>query len=236
MDLLEASKIVENGWQNIFKDATPELTHISNLLDVRKKLGAYTPKAEDCFNAFKLCPLKNIKVIIIGYQPYFGTINSYGKYVSKDTGLSYSVRVEDDVPKSIKNIYMELKNTVTGFEIPNHGNLEEWAKQGVLFLNNSLTLGQQKNIDVSEVWYGFINKTLKEIKKVNPATIVVLWGRKVQCINKLIPDGFIVLETQCQPDGYNVDNEFFGCNHFNIINEHLKKQNKTLIDWTINCV
>jgi len=232
MHILESSKNVQNGWEDVFREAIPELTHISNLLDVKKKLGTYYPNSEDCFNAFKLCPLNEIKVIIMDYQPYYGTIESEGKIVSKDTGLAYSVRHNDTIPKSIKNIFTELKNTVKEFETPSNGNLEEWAKQGILFLHNTLTVSQQKNnIDVSELWYGFINKIFKAIKKVNPKTIVVLWGRKIQCITKLIPDGFIELDTLCAPDGYNVDDEFFGCNHFVKINQLLKTQNKDLIKW-----
>jgi uracil-DNA glycosylase len=232
MELLEASKLVQNGWEETFKDANPELKHISTLLDVRKKLGTYYPKPEDCFNAFKLCSLENIKVIIVGYQPDYGTVMSEGKIVSKTTGLSYSLRTDDTISKAVKNIYTELKNTVTDFQAPDHGNLEEWAKQGILFINNSLTVSQQKiNIDVSELWYGFLNKVFKAIKKYNPNTIVLLWGRKVQCISKLIPDSFVTLETLSPPDGYKADTEFFGCNHFNKVNELLEKQNKTKINW-----
>ena len=99
-------------------------------------------------------------------------------------------------------------------------------------LNNSLTVSQ-KNIDYSELWYGFHNKVFKAIKAINPNTIVVLWGRRVQMINKLIPDGFIVLESLSSPDAYKADTEFLGCNHFNMINEQLIKQKKTPINWQI---
>lgn len=232
MELLEASKLVQNGWEETFKDAIPELKHISTLLDVRKKLGTYYPKPEDCFNAFKLCSLENIKVILVDYQPYYGTVSSEGKVVSKATGLSFSVRNDDAIPKSIKNMYTELKNTIPEFQAPEHGNLEEWAKQGVLLINNTLTVSQQKlNIDVSELWYGFLNKIFKAIKKSNPNVIVLLWGRKVQCITKILPDSFVILETLSQPDGYKADTEFLGCNHFTKVNELLEKQNKTKIIW-----
>lgn len=231
--IIEAAKTISSGWEPVVKDALPELTHISKLLDTQKKLGTYFPYPDTMFNSFKLCPYQDIKVVIVGYQPQYGTIQTEAGFVCRDSGLAYSIRSEDAMSKSLQNIYIELKNSVKDFVVPSHGNLEAWAKQGILMINNSLTVAQQKNVDVSELWYGFLNKVFKWIKKVNPNVIYVLWGRKVSQISKLIPDGAIILESLCDPSGYRVQEEFLNCNHFNIINEHLKKQNKQLIDWSL---
>ncbi len=230
--IVEAAKNIKSGWEPVIQDALPELNHISKLLDTQKKLGTYFPYPDTIFNSLKLCPYSEIKVVIVGYQPQYGTIQTESGFVCKDTGLSFSSHPEDALSKSLQNIYIELKNSVKDFVVPSHGNLEAWAKQGILMINNSLTIAQQKNVDVSELWYGFLNKVFKWIKKVNPNVIYVLWGRKVSQISKLIPDGAIILESLSDPSAYKTE-EFFGCNHFNIINEHLKKQNKELIDWSL---
>lgn len=234
MEIIESSKTIENGWEKVIKDAEPELKHISKLLDQQKKLGVYFPKGPDIFNSFKYCPFSKVKVIIIGNNPYPGSIEHEGNIISKDMGMSYGLRKCDTLSKSMQNIYTELKNTVKGFEPPSHGNLESWAEQGILMINNSLvTTNQKVNFDYSELWYGFLNKVFKSIGTINPNTIVVLWGRKIQQISKLLPDGFVLIESDNHPEEYRANVGFLGCNHFNIINEHLKKQKRELIDWTI---
>lgn len=233
MNIVEASKNITNGWEKIFQDAEPELTHISKLLDTQKKLGIYFPKSHDIFNSFKYCPFDKIKVIIIGNQPYLGSIEHNGEIISKDMGMSFGLRPNDTLSPSLKNIYTELKNT-TEFNPPSHGNLISWAEQGILMINNSLvTTNIKVNFDHSELWYGFLNKIFKAIGSVNPNTIVALWGRKIQQISKLLPDGFIILESDNHPEDYRANYGFIGCNHFNIINENLKTQKKELINWCL---
>lgn len=233
MDIVESSKNIAS-WEKIFNDAEPELKHISKLLDQQKKLGIYFPKGPDIFNSFKYCPFEKVKVIIFGNQPYIGSIEDEGSLVSKDMGMSYGLRRCDNLSKSIQNIYNELKNTVD-FEPPSHGNLESWASQGVLMINNSLVSSNQRvNFDYSELWYGFLNKVFKAIGTINPNIIVLLWGRKIKQITKLLPDGFVLLESENHPDDYRADVGFIGCNHFNLVNELLTKQKKELINWRID--
>jgi len=233
MEIVEAAKQVKSGWEPIIQDALPELTHISKLLDVQKKLGTYYPSSCSLFNSLHLCPYQDVKVVMIGYQPHFGTIK-LDKMVCKDTGLAFSVHEKDDIPKATKVIFTELKNSIKDFVSPSHGNLESWARQGVLLINNSLTVTMQKNIDVSELWYGFLNKVFKWIKKINPNTIYVLWGRKVQQISKIIPDGAVILDTLSAPDGYKAETACIGCHHFNLINDHLKKHKLQEINWILD--
>ncbi len=209
-------------WEPLFKDADPELCHISKMLDTEKKLGVYYPQAK-LYNAFHLTPSNQVKVIIIGTEPY--------NIPHKDQGLAFSVEEEDEIPKTIRAIYNELFNTVKGFKIPNHGCLESWAKQGVLLLNQTLTVSVQRSHLEYELWYGFLNKMFKFINTINPDTIVVLWGQTALNINELIPDSFIKLEA-----GYpsNFIDTFSKCDHFNKINDILKKKGKSEICWQID--
>lgn len=212
-------------WEPLFKHALLELTHISKKLDKENALGVYYPSKKLIFNALNIVNSNDIKCIIIGKEPY--------NLINKDQGLCFSVHKEDVVPLTIKNIYKELTTTVKGFTPPNHGCLEQWGKQGVLLLNQCLTVGPKKSHYEYELWYGFINKLFKFITTINPNTIILLWGADAQNINEIIPDSFVRLEAG-YPNGYKVQTDFLGCNHFNKVNEILIKQKKTPIDWSLS--
>ena len=113
---------------------------------------------------------------------------------------------------------------------PSHGSLIRWAQQGVLLLHYCLTTSMNVSHAEYELWHGLLNKVFKAVASVNPACIVLLWGRKIQCVNKLLPDSFERLEAS-HPDEYN--SQFAECDHFNKVNGLLKKQNKTPIDWSL---
>ena len=232
--ILDLIKTPPESWEHLFEWALPELTHISKKLDVEKKLGPYYPLKSDIFNAFKETKLKDVKVILIEKEPYPQSIILNNKSVPKAQGLSFSVHPQDEIPISLKNIYKELKNSIPSFVEPNHRCLKEWAHQGVLLLNTCLTV--TPNLEYShskyELWLGFINKVIKTISEVNKNCIVLLWGPNVQKISSIIPNSFVQLTTS-YPTGFSANRGFFGCNHFNLVNELLIKQEKTPIDWQI---
>jgi len=165
-------------WESVFEDAKHELHDVSLVLDEQEKMyGTYYPLKRDIFAAFNYTPLNNVKVVILGQDPYHQSVNINGKTLPRSVGLSFSVRQEDSIPSSLRNIYTELADTVRGFRIPDHGDLREWARQGVLLLNTCLTVRPGQPGSHGDIWLGFINKVFKAIAVTNPYCIFMLWGR-----------------------------------------------------------
>lgn len=221
-------------WEHVFENALPELEHISSRLSEQEKLyGKFYPLKKDIFNAFHYTPLHKVKVVILGQDPYPQTINIRGHLLPRAVGLSFSVRPEDKTPVSLTNIYTELYNSIPGFRIPNNGDLREWAVQGVLLLNASLTLIPSSPNSHRSLWLDFISKVFREISVVNPKCIFLLWGNEAQKIKCIIGEKSVILESS-HPSGYSVNRGFFGCDHFNIVNRTLIEQGKTPINWQIS--
>ena len=223
-------------WEHVFEDAKYELRDVSSILDEQEKsFGSYYPLKKDIFAAFNYTPLSNVKVVILGQDPYHQSIPLNGVSAPRAIGFSFSVRQEDSIPSSLNNIYTELSNTIRGFVKSDHGDLREWAKQGVLLLNTCLTVRPNQAGSHGDIWLGFINKVFKAISIVNPYCIYMLWGREAQKVRSMIGDRSIVLEA-AHPSGFSARRGFFGCNHFNLANEALIKQGKTCINWKISTI
>lgn len=221
-------------WERVFTDAIPELHDVSLILAEQEKLyGQYYPLKKDIFNAFNYTQLSNVKIVIFGQDPYHQTIHINGETLPRAVGMSFSVRPEDSVPSSLNNIYAELENTVRGFRRPDHGDLREWATQGVLLLNQCLTVRPGKPNSHGDIWLGFINKVLKAIASANPYCIFLLWGREAQKLKPLLGERSIIFEA-AHPSGLSARRGFFGCNHFNLANETLIKQGKVGINWRLS--
>src|ERR1700738_1477820 len=183
------------AWKKVFDDAAGELEIVSAfLLNDEKQYGPAYPLKQDRFRAFHLTAPQNIKVVIIGQDPYPQLISLNGQGVPRATGLSFSVRKGDMIPSSLKTIYEELERSVYGFTKPNHGDLTSWAVQGVLMLNICLTVRQSAPGSHKELWHGFITKVLEHICKVNPRAIFLLWGAKAREVSKWVRDKAIILE------------------------------------------
>ena len=234
-----AKEFPPRTWESVFKDAEPELEHISLILEQQEKAyGMFYPMKKDIFAAFNYTPLQNVKVVIVGQDPYPQTISipkSDGTIVSgpRAVGLSFSVRQGDSIPSSLQNIYKEIKNNIRTFETPDHGDLREWTRQGVLLLNMSLTLQPGAPGSHGDVWLGFVNKVFKALALVNPQCIFLLWGKEAQKVKPMLGDRSVVLEA-AHPSGFSATRGFFGCNHFNLVNEHLLKQKKACINWHLS--
>jgi uracil-DNA glycosylase len=229
-----ADEAPSRTWEKVFKDAMPELHDVSTVLDDQERLyGQYYPWKQDIFAAFNYTPLPNVKVVIIGQDPYHQTIVINGAAMPRAVGLSFSVRQEDSIPSSLQNIYTELANTVRGFVRPDHGDLREWARQGVLLLNTCLTVRPGMAGSHDQIWLGFMKKVFTAITTVNPNCIYMLWGREAQKLHHLLGDRNIVLEA-AHPSGLSARRGFFGCNHFNLANEALIRQGKVGINWRIS--
>lgn len=222
------------SWEKVFEDALPELHDISDILLEQEKLyGSFYPLKRDIFAAFDATTLSNVKVVIIGQDPYHQSVTIRNEVLPRAVGLSFSVRRDDSIPSSLQNIYTELANTLRGFNKPDHGDLREWARQGVLLLNMSLTVRPGAPGSHGDIWLGFINKVFKAIASVNPYCIYMLWGKEAQKVKPMLGERSVILEA-AHPSGLSARKGFFGCNHFNLSNDWLIRQGKIAINWRIS--
>lgn len=238
-DIIDNSWTVEDicnkrkplGWEEVFENSVNELKDISNILINDVKInGRFLPDMKNLFRAFELTPLKKVKVVIMGQDPYHGC-NSDG--TPQAQGLSFSVKKNAKIPSSLNNIYKELKdNFPENFSTPKHGDLTLWALQGVLLLNSCLTVRPHCPGSHKELWLGFIKKVINAIIDVNPGCIFVLWGRKAQKIKKIIGERVTILEA-AHPSGFSAYRGFFGCGHFKQINQHLIESGQNPINWQL---
>lgn len=217
------------GWKNLFKDAEHELKDISDILENDKKVnGRFYPDCKDLFRTFNLTPLDGnvgVKVVIIGKNPYHGC-NYDG--TSQDQGIAYSIKRGEKITRPLINIFKELRNTVKGFTVPNHGDLYKWSVQGVLLLNSCLTARRGDPGCHKEIWFGFIKKVINAILYTNSGCIFVIWGRYAKKIRKMLGERATVLEGS-HPSSYG----FSGCDHFNEINKLLINMGKIPINWNL---
>jgi len=176
------------------------------------------------FNAFNLCPLDMIKVVIIGQDPYHGE--------GQAMGLSFSVPYEQAIPPSLQNIYSELESDIEGFENPKHGNLQYWVTQGVLLLNAVLTVKKgSADSHAGQGWEQFTDRAIKIINEKKSNVIFLLWGLKAQNKAKSITDKHHVLKAG-HPSPLSAS-KFFGCKHFSKANQILESCGMTPIDWKL---
>ena len=186
------------------------------------------PPADDIFNAFHLTPLSDVKVLILGQDPYHD--------VNQAHGLCFSVKPEVAIPPSLVNIYKELHDDV-GCNIPNNGYLVKWAKQGVLLLNTVLTVrAHQANSHKGKGWENFTDAIIEAVNKIDRPVVIMLWGSPAQKKKIMLNNPkHLVLEAP-HPSPLSAYRGFFGCKHFSKCNEFLKNNNIKPIDWQIEDV
>lgn len=183
------------------------------------------PAPPDIFNALKYTPFDEVKVVIIGQDPYHGPNQAHG--------LCFSVKHGITPPPSLQNIFKELHDDLK-IPIPSHGNLEKWAKQGVLLLNASLTVeaGQpQSHANIG--WEKFTDKVIQILNDKKQGLIFILWGSPAQRKGQMIdPTKHYILKA-AHPSPLSAHRGFFGCKHFSKTNELLRKMGKQEIDWRL---
>ena len=181
------------------------------------------PPADDIFNAFHLTPLNEVKVVIIGQDPYHN--------VGQAHGLCFSVKPDVDLPPSLVNIYQELKDDL-GCKIPNNGYLVKWAKQGVLMLNTVLTVrAHMANSHHGKGWEQFTDAAIRALNEQNRPIVFILWGRSARDKKKLITNPSHYIIESAHPSPLSAYNGFFGSKPFSKTNEYLIKVGKTPIDF-----
>ncbi len=219
------TKLAPPTWEKLFSDVTEDIIHIDKLL---KDVENIIPLKKDTFNAFYKCPLNKVKVIIVAQDPYHNLLPD-GSYQAN--GLCFSTRKDCPIQPSLRNIYTELNRTIENFDIPDHGDLTEWANQGILLLNSSLTTEIGNPGCHGKIWMGVMTSVFSIIAQERPKTIVLLWGKHAQT---LVPNlkGLKYL-TSSHPSPMSVRYGFIGCDHFRQVNEHLTKEKLGSIDWKI---
>jgi uracil-DNA glycosylase len=197
---------------------------IVTFLKIEKSQGkTIYPPGSLIFNAFNQTPWDNVKVVIIGQDPYHGP--------DQAMGLSFSVPPSVAIPRSLSNIYKELYTDI-GLPITQDGDLSNWAKQGVLLLNAALTVRANEPASHSQCgWMTFTDAVIKKISDEKTGIIFLLWGKFAQEKQMLIDETKHYVLKAAHPSPFSADKGFFGCKHFSKTNELLAKQNKTVIDW-----
>ena len=184
------------------------------------------PEPQNVFNALNLVKYDNVKVVIIGQDPYHNPNQAHG--------LSFSVEKDISIPPSLQNIYKELHDDV-GCYIPNNGNLTKWAKQGVLLLNSVLTVEKNKpNSHKGKGWELITSKIVELLNQREKPVIFLLWGSNAKAIGKNIDTRKHYVLTAVHPSPMSANQGgWFGCKHFSKTNEILKKLHEEPIDWQI---
>ena len=196
------------------------------LKDEKAKRKSIYPPSKFMFRAFDLTKFEDVKVVILGQDPYHG----YGQA----NGLSFSVGHGVKIPPSLQNIYKELSNDM-GFNIPKHGNLEKWAYQGVLLLNSVLSVEQNKpNSHANLGWEVFTDTILKKLNECRKHIVYIFWCKKAQdkCEFIDIRDNLVI--KSAHPSPYSANNGFFNSKPFSKTNDYLIEHDKEIIDWSID--
>lgn len=182
------------------------------------------PPSKDVFNAFRYTEFSDVKVVILGQDPYHGPSQAHG--------LCFSVLPGVRTPPSLVNIYKELAQDIDGFEIPQHGFLQSWAEQGVLLLNTVLTVEQGKAHSHSKTgWEAFTDKVIEAINMHQQGVVFLLWGAHAQKKGRFIDRSKHHVLTAPHPSPLSAHRGFLGCKHFSQANQLLTAQGKEPINW-----
>lgn len=217
-----------NDWDNILADEwqKPYYLELRKFLKQEYSTGTVYPNMNDIFNALKLTSFEDTKVVIIGQDPYHGFGQAHG--------LCFSVKKGVVPPPSLKNIYKELHSDI-GFQIPNHGELTSWAKQGVLLLNNVLTVREGlPNSHKGKGWEIFTDRVIGELNKKETPVVFLLWGANAQKKAEIITNPKHYKLMTVHPSPLSASRGFFGCRHFSKTNEILQKNRINPINWEIH--
>lgn len=182
------------------------------------------PAKENIFNAFKYTEFDNLKVVILGQDPYHNYNQAHG--------LAFSVQKGVDIPPSLRNIYKELDNSIDDFQVPDHGCLINWAKQGVFLLNTTLTVQAHNANSHKDIgWDKFTDTVIQKISDNKEAVVFMLWGAHARKKKALVDSSKHYILESTHPSPLSAHRGFLGCNHFKLCNEYLSTKKIDSIDW-----
>jgi uracil-DNA glycosylase len=181
------------------------------------------PAAKNIFRAFDKCDLADLRVVVIGQDPYHG--------MGQASGLCFSVAEGIALPPSLRNIFKEVQSDV-GTPIPTNGNLDRWAEQGVLLLNATLTVrARQANSHANAGWQIFTDAVVRRLNDTKQGVVYMLWGGFAQRKGQIVDRHRNCVLTAAHPSPLSAYNGFFGCRHFSKTNHYLETIGKTPIKW-----
>ncbi len=216
---------IEESWKQTLANEF-EKPYFANLIQFVKSeyaAGTVYPEGKNIFNAFNLCPLPNVKVVIIGQDPYHEPRQAHG--------LCFSVQDGVEFPPSLQNIFKEIESDL-GTPVPQSGNLERWARQGVFLLNSILTVrAHQAASHANKGWETFTDEVIKQISDKTENVVFMLWGNYAKVKGKVIDTKKHLILNTVHPSPLSVYRGFFGCKHFSRANQYLTEHGKTPIIW-----
>ncbi len=216
---------IEASWKSLLADEFEKeyFIQLADFVRNEYKTQRIYPPAKLIFNAFDQCPFENLKIVILGQDPYHGPGQAHG--------LCFSVNDGIDFPPSLRNIFKELKNDV-GKEIPKTGNLLPWAKQGVLLLNATLTVrANQAGSHQNKGWEIFTDTVIHKINEQKENVAFILWGNYAISKGKFIDQSKHLVLTSVHPSPLSASRGFFGNHHFSKANEFLQKKGLEPVIW-----
>ena len=218
---------ISNDWLVPLKEEFKKPYYKDLYYKVRDEYNHYQifPEADDIFNAFDFTPLSQVKVVILGQDPYHNNGQAHG--------LSFSVKPEVEIPPSLMNIYQELHDDL-GCYIPNNGYLKKWADQGVLLLNTVLTVrAHSANSHRGIGWEQFTDAAIRAVNELDRPVVFMLWGRPAQSKKALLDNPKHLILEAPHPSPLSAYRGFFGCRHFSQANAFLEAHQAAPIDWQI---
>lgn len=219
----------ELTWSTVLAEqkAAPYFQQLMTRVTAERDAGeAIYPPAEQVFNAFRYTPLADLKVVILGQDPYHGPGQAHG--------LCFSVPPDVRPPPSLKNIYKAIQHDYPEFDIPAHGYLKSWAKQGVFLLNTVLTVAEgQAHSHAKWGWEQFTDEVIKAISDHQEGVVFLLWGAHAQKKAALVDQQRHHTLTAVHPSPLSAHRGFLTCGHFRQVNELLAAQNKPQINWSL---
>lgn len=218
---------LNNDWQQkLAKEIEKEyFSNLMNFIEEEIKNKTVYPPQELIFNALNITPFDDVKIVLLGQDPYHRPNQAHG--------LCFSVQQGIRTPPSLVNMYKEL-NRSTNFQIPSHGELTSWAKQGILMLNATLTVRDgEPNSHAKHGWEKFTNSIIKLVSEEKENVVFVLWGGNARKKATLIDASKHFILESAHPSPLSVYRGFAGCDHFNQINEYLISQNQAPINWQV---
>jgi len=196
---------------------------LSTFVKKEYKEAVVYPKPEDVFRAFELCPFDQVKVVILGQDPYHGE--------GQANGLSFAVCEDVPLPPSLKNIFKEISADM-GYEPLKNGDLSRWAKQGVLLLNATLTVKQSSpGSHQKKGWEEFTTEAIRKLGEVREGLVFILWGNYAREKGAFIDRAKHLVIESPHPSPFSAYNGFFGSKPFSKTNQYLKTKGQKEIDW-----
>ena len=220
--------MIGNDWDLHLKDDFEKeyFLKIKEFIDREYASKTIYPPYDEIFNAFRLTPLSNVKVVILGQDPYHEKGQAHG--------LAFSTPEGRPIPRSLKNIFKEI-TAEYGYPIPDSGCLEPWAKQGVFLLNTVLTVEDGNANSHSKCgWQTFTDNVINVLNTQTQPIVYMLWGKQAEKKKELITNPNHLVLISSHPSPFSARRGFFGCNHFKLANEFLKENKKEEIDWSLD--